>query len=54
MTAQSIITKSNKSAYVTIGTNSLLFVSGSWHNRPFGSLGKYIIVKELNERDFAK
>ena len=45
ITAQSIITNWNKSLYVTIGTSSFLNL-GSWHNRPFSSLGKYIILSK--------
>ena len=43
ITAQSIITNWNKSLYVTIGTSSFQRL-GSWHNRPIGSPGKYIIL----------
>ena len=43
ITAQSIITKVNKSLYVTIGTSSLQSIRQLAY-RPFGSLGKYIIL----------
>jgi hypothetical protein len=44
--AQSIITKVNKSLYVTIDTNSFQKTQQLAYH-PFGSPGKYIIVKEL-------
>lgn len=47
ITAQSIITKVNKSLYVTIGTSSLLLMSGNWHIAPFGSLSKHIIKTSI-------
>ena len=43
ITAQSIITKVNKSLYVTIGTSSLPNVR-QLEYRPFGSPGKHIIL----------
>ena len=43
ITAQSIITNVNKSLYVTIAPAPFLS-SGGWRNRPFGSLGKHIIL----------
>lgn len=43
ITTQSMITKVNKSLYVTIST-SLFFVSGGQYSNLSGPLGKYIIV----------
>lgn len=45
-TAQSIITKVNKSLYVTICTSSFHSVRQLAH-RPLGPLGKYIIMVSL-------
>ena len=50
ITAQSIITNWNKSLYVTIGTSSFQRL-GSWHNRPIGSPGKYIILSRCAPDD---
>lgn len=48
ITAQSIITNVNKSKYVTIGTSSFREDVRQLANRPFGSLGKHIILSKSN------
>nr|DAV29285.1 MAG TPA: hypothetical protein [Bacteriophage sp.] len=45
-----MLTKANRSLYVTIFTSSFLKESGSWRYRPFGSPGRDTICQSLKLR----